>query len=151
MIEYFNGVLGRVLVAILEKEDKRIWERGLSDFLIGYGGLRYVLTGRSFYELLIVRLMRFFWKFCVMFRFMISDNQSVSVLEEYMVKMQVSLQVLYDSVKDVIFERQIKNMREYNLRRAVQIYVQADSFRVDDFVWVRNVNLRKNKLENQYS
>lgn len=105
MIEHLNGALGRALVATLEKEDKRTWERGLSDFLIGYGGLRHASTGRSPHELLTARPMRLPWKFCAMPRPMIPDNQPAPALEEYMVKMQASLQVLHDSAKDAILER----------------------------------------------
>lgn len=36
MIEHLNGALGRALIATLEQEDRRTWERGLFDFLTSY-------------------------------------------------------------------------------------------------------------------
>lgn len=35
MIEYLNGVMGRVLLVFLGKGDVYIWKRGLLDFLVG--------------------------------------------------------------------------------------------------------------------
>lgn len=80
-VEYFNGVLGRLLVVILDKGDLRIWERGSVDFLTGYWGLRYSFISKSLYQLFMRRSMRLFWKFYVMFRLMISDDVSGAELE----------------------------------------------------------------------
>lgn len=89
------------------------------------------------------------WKFYVMLCSVIFD-ESEEVFSCYMVCLVVSLKVLYEFVREVILKRQVRNMREYNKRKAVVQYEYGEIFFEGDMVWVLNSNLRRNKLYCRY-
>lgn len=75
------------------------------DILTGYRGFRYFLTGKSFYQLLMGRLMCLFLKFYVMFRLLISDDGTGAEMERYMFCLNEFLKILYQSVRELMLKR----------------------------------------------
>lgn len=150
MIEHLNGVMGRPVVASLEHGDERTWERGLTDFLAGYRGLRHASTKKSPYQMLFAKPMRLPWRFQAMPRGPIPDNLDLEAVENHMVRTMESLRVLQEPARESILKQQVKNMRDFNTRRAVTEHGGANLFKRGDLVRVRNANLRKNKLCQQY-
>lgn len=147
LVDHLNGVTAR---ATLSKGDVRTWEQGLLDFLTGYRGLRHSSTGKSPHQLLMLRPMRMPWKFHAMPRPVIPDDLSGAVVEKHMVCLGESLKILHGAAREEMLKRQIRNMREYNLRKAVNKQGQVTEFFVGDLVWVKNVNPRRNKLQQLY-
>lgn len=77
-------------------------------------------------------------------------DDSGEALSKHMICLAESLKLLQDSAREAILKRQVRNMREYNKRKAVVEHGHEETFFVGDMVWVKNANPRKNKLENSY-
>lgn len=150
MIEHLNSVMGRALIAALEKGNVQTWENRLQDFLAGYRGLKHASTGKSPYQLLLSRPMRPAWKLQAMPRNLVPDNQGGPALEEHMRKLLLSLEILQSSAREGILKQQVRNMKSYNSRRAVSGPGDAVTYRVGDLVWLKDVNPRKNKLKQAF-
>lgn len=149
MVEHLNYVTSRALAAALENGDLRTWETGLLDFFMGYRGFRHSTMGKSPHQVLMSRPMRLPWRFHAMPRPLLPMD-SGEALSRHMVCLAASLKLLQDTARESILKRQIRNMREYNKRKAVVEHGHDDVFFVGDLVWVKNANPRRNKLAMAY-
>lgn len=89
------------------------------------------------------------WKFHAMPCPVIPD-ESEEALSCHMVCLAASLKVLHEFAREAILKRQVRNMREYNKRKAVVQHEHGETFFEGDMVWVLNPNLRRNKLHCRY-
>lgn len=83
-------------------------------------------------------------------RVLIPDDQGGEAVTQYMLNLMASMRKLHDTSKDAILRQQVRNMRKYNNRKAVGAPGNLIQLKVGDMVWVRDANLRKNKLKQQF-
>lgn len=118
--------------------------------MLGYRGLKYASTGKSPHQMLMFRPMRLPWKYYAMPRPVIPDNQPGEIVEQHMLKLGQSLQTLHASARVGMLKRQVRNLKEYNARKAVHEHGHVAEFAAGDLVWVRIANPRKNKLQQPF-
>lgn len=93
--------------------------------------------------------MRLPWKFHAMPRLMIPDDASGAELEQHMTCLDLdeSLKVLHSAANESMLKRQVRNVREYNTRKAVHAHGMQDQFFPGNMVWVKDMNPHRSKLQ----
>lgn len=84
-------------------------------------------------------------------RLLIPDDLSGEEVERHMLCLNESLKVLHGSAREAMLKRQVRNLREYNTRKAVHTHGHEETFFPGDMVWVKDMNPCRNKLQQQYA